>query len=48
MTQGYCTEEMKMVQETRKIFNVPDLRSYGDLCAGASPAGPFGGHQSRI
>ncbi|WP_299415119.1 aspartate-semialdehyde dehydrogenase [Acaryochloris sp. IP29b_bin.148] len=25
-TQGYCQEEMKMVQETRKIFNVPDLR----------------------
>lgn len=24
--QGYCTEEMKMVQETRKIFNAPDLR----------------------
>jgi aspartate-semialdehyde dehydrogenase len=24
--QGYCTEEMKMVQETRKIFDVPDLR----------------------
>lgn len=23
---GYCTEEMKMVQETRKIFNVPDLK----------------------
>lgn len=23
---GYCTEEMKMVQETRKIFNAPDLR----------------------
>lgn len=23
---GYCTEEMKMVQETRKIFNVSDLR----------------------
>lgn len=24
--QGYCTEEIKMVQETRKIFNVPDLK----------------------
>lgn len=24
--QGYCTEEMKMVQETRKIFAQPDLR----------------------
>lgn len=24
--QGYCTEEMKMVQETRKIFDAPDLR----------------------
>jgi aspartate-semialdehyde dehydrogenase len=24
--QGYCTEEMKMVQETRKIFNAPALR----------------------
>lgn len=24
--QGYCTEEMKMVNETRKIFNVPDLK----------------------
>lgn len=23
---GYCTEEMKMVQETRKIFDVSDLR----------------------
>ncbi|MGB8699008.1 MAG: aspartate-semialdehyde dehydrogenase [Thermosynechococcaceae cyanobacterium] len=23
---GYCTEEMKMAQETRKIFGVPDLR----------------------
>lgn len=23
---GYCEEEMKMVQETRKIFGVPDLR----------------------
>jgi aspartate-semialdehyde dehydrogenase len=23
---GYCEEEMKMVNETRKIFNVPDLR----------------------
>lgn len=23
---GYCEEEMKMVKETRKIFNVPDLR----------------------
>lgn len=23
---GYCTEEMKMIQETRKIFGVPDLR----------------------
>lgn len=25
-SQGYCMEEMKMVQETRKIFNVPNLR----------------------
>ncbi len=25
-SQGYCTEEMKMVQETRKIFSVPDMR----------------------
>lgn len=24
--QGYCEEEMKMVQETRKIFHAPDLR----------------------
>ncbi|KPQ35166.1 MAG: aspartate-semialdehyde dehydrogenase Asd [Phormidesmis priestleyi Ana] len=24
--QGYCEEEMKMVNETRKIFNLPDLR----------------------
>jgi len=24
--QGYCEEEMKMVNETRKIFAVPDLR----------------------
>ena len=24
--EGYCTEEMKMVKETRKIFNEPDLR----------------------
>lgn len=24
--QGYCEEEMKMVNETRKIFNVPSLR----------------------
>ena len=24
--QGYCTEEMKMVQETRKIFDTPKLR----------------------
>lgn len=24
--QGYCEEEMKMVNETRKIFDVPDLR----------------------
>ena len=24
--QGYCEEEMKMVNETRKIFGVPDLR----------------------
>jgi aspartate-semialdehyde dehydrogenase len=24
--QGYCTEEMKMVQETRKIFAAPELR----------------------
>ncbi|MGJ3252448.1 MAG: aspartate-semialdehyde dehydrogenase [Elainellaceae cyanobacterium] len=24
--QGYCEEEMKMVNETRKIFKVPDLR----------------------
>ncbi|MBE9077837.1 aspartate-semialdehyde dehydrogenase [Romeria aff. gracilis LEGE 07310] len=24
--QGYCQEEMKMVNETRKIFNQPDLR----------------------
>lgn len=24
--QGYCEEEMKMVQETRKIFNAPDLK----------------------
>ena len=24
--QGYCEEEMKMVNETRKIFNQPDLR----------------------
>ncbi len=24
--QGYCTEEMKMVNETRKIFNQPNLR----------------------
>lgn len=24
--QGYCQEEMKMVQETRKIFNAPELR----------------------
>jgi len=24
--QGYCQEEMKMVNETRKIFAVPDLR----------------------
>lgn len=23
---GYCEEEMKMIQETRKIFSVPDLR----------------------
>jgi len=23
---GYCEEEMKMVNETRKIFNAPDLR----------------------
>lgn len=25
-SQGYCEEEMKMVNETRKIFDVPDLR----------------------
>jgi aspartate-semialdehyde dehydrogenase len=24
--EGYCTEEMKMVNETRKIFNEPNLR----------------------
>lgn len=24
--QGYCEEEIKMVNETRKIFNLPDLR----------------------
>ena len=24
--QGYCTEEMKMINETRKIFNEPQLR----------------------
>ena len=24
--QGYCTEEMKMVRETRKIFNAPNLK----------------------
>lgn len=24
--QGYCQEEMKMVQETRKIFGAPELR----------------------
>lgn len=24
--QGYCQEEMKMVKETRKIFDAPDLR----------------------
>lgn len=24
--QGYCAEEMKMVNETRKIFNYPDLQ----------------------
>ncbi len=24
--QGYCEEEMKMVHETRKIFNAPELR----------------------
>ena len=24
--QGYCEEEMKMVKETRKIFNAPELR----------------------
>jgi len=24
--QGYCQEEMKMVNETRKIFGTPDLR----------------------
>lgn len=24
--QGYCQEEMKMVQETRKIFHAPELR----------------------
>lgn len=24
--QGYCEEEMKMINETRKIFGVPDLR----------------------
>lgn len=24
--QGYCVEELKMVHETRKIFNCPDLR----------------------
>ncbi|MFP4298061.1 MAG: aspartate-semialdehyde dehydrogenase [Spirulinaceae cyanobacterium] len=24
--QGYCQEEMKMVNETRKIFGIPDLR----------------------
>jgi aspartate-semialdehyde dehydrogenase len=24
--QGYCEEEMKMVNETRKIFNAPELR----------------------
>ena len=24
--RGYCEEEMKMIDETRKIFNVPDLR----------------------
>jgi aspartate-semialdehyde dehydrogenase len=24
--QGYCEEEMKMVNETRKIFNAPQLR----------------------
>jgi aspartate-semialdehyde dehydrogenase len=24
--QGYCEEEMKMVNETRKIFNAPDLK----------------------
>lgn len=24
--QGYCEEEMKMVNETRKIFDAPDLR----------------------
>lgn len=24
--QGYCEEEMKMVNETRKIFNTPELR----------------------
>lgn len=25
-SSGYCEEEMKMVNETRKIFNVPELR----------------------
>ncbi|WP_267382911.1 aspartate-semialdehyde dehydrogenase [Cyanobacterium sp. uoEpiScrs1] len=25
-SEGYCTEEMKMVNETRKIFNEPDLK----------------------
>ncbi|MGB3298728.1 MAG: aspartate-semialdehyde dehydrogenase [Phormidesmis sp.] len=24
--QGYCEEEMKMINETRKIFGIPDLR----------------------
>jgi aspartate-semialdehyde dehydrogenase len=24
--QGYCEEEIKMIKETRKIFNAPDLR----------------------
>jgi aspartate-semialdehyde dehydrogenase len=24
--QGYCEEEMKMIKETRKIFNAPDLQ----------------------
>ena len=45
--QGYCEEEMKMINETRKNFLAyPILRIFSDLYSGTCTAGAFGSGKS--